>query len=74
MDSCAGELNAGNNNQIFMGVKNPSFQELTEVLTQGIHDYSAAQSMGFGQLCFATEQRHSLTNITRYFLAGHGYQ
>lgn len=42
MDSRAGELNTDNNNQIFMGVKNPSFQELTEVLTQDIHDYSAA--------------------------------
>lgn len=42
MDSCARELKAGNNNQIFTGVKNPSFQELREVLTQDLHDYSAA--------------------------------
>lgn len=56
MDSCARELNTGNNKQIFMAVKNPSFQELVEVLTQDLHDYSAAKSRGFGQLCFGMEQ------------------
>lgn len=50
MDSCARELNAGNNNvnKIFIGVKISSFPELIEVLTQDLHDYSAAQSRGFG--------------------------
>lgn len=50
MDSCARELNAGNNNvnKIFISVKISSFPELIEVLTQDLHDYSAAQSRGFG--------------------------
>lgn len=42
MDSCARELNADNNNQVFPGVKNLSFKELIEVLTQDLHDYSVA--------------------------------